>query len=83
MASPDTDKLMAMSDLYGMSVDELLTGASVSAAPGEDGARTVECRDEQLEFLQKSFPILCTAAFLLYCIQKYSRLFVENRLRKR
>ena len=25
----------------------------------------------------------CTAAFLLYCIQKYSRLFVENRLRKR
>ena len=65
MASPDTDKLMAMSDLYGMTVDELLTGQPDSTRSAPGGVREVECRDEQLEFLQKSYPILCVIAFLL------------------
>ncbi len=76
LASPDTDKLMAMSDLYGMSVDELLTGQPQQADPvrtdpgmmrgaGTVGPREILCRDEQLEFLKKAFPILCAAAFLL------------------
>ncbi len=63
--SPDTDKLMAMSDLYGMSLDELLTGQQGDLRSVPEGVREIECRDEQLEFLKKSYPILCVIAFLL------------------
>ncbi len=63
--SPDTDKLMTMSDLYGMSVDELLTGQQGDLRSVSEGVREIECRDEQLEFLKKSYPILCVIAFVL------------------
>ena len=49
-SSPDTDNLIALAALYGVSLDELLYGEAASDADGtEDGSTGVEASDEAEE----------------------------------
>jgi len=81
-ASPDTDNLMALASLYGVSLDEILNGAEAAAENDEAQEKEKsEDKNPQDEKIQKRraagkrmvkfpFPLIIAAAYLLlgFCL---------------